>query len=305
MVRRLFLLAGLLLVLAGCGGAAPTPGEPGPSVAPTAAANASSRPVPTAAGTARASATRPSTVGPVIPPATGTITTRTPAPATPGASARPLPSAAPVAFGPAPWKPGDRTTYNVTTPDGQAAGTATFTLGGEFEAATLSANLQVGSTQDRYQIGFDGRSFAPVSELRSIVTAQGTVDIRAEYHAGGATIEVINNQGTIRHQLNLPEAYYANDQFLAILRALPFAEGYRGLLYLVPSQGDPATIATVVTVVGREDVTTPAGTIPAWRVTVDYDGASASQTLWYSVEAPNYLVRYDAGRYVYLLAEKP
>ena len=309
MLRRQLLVAGLLLLLAACGGGgATTTNGPGPGVAesPTAAANASARPSATVTNPARPSATRTSTVGPVIPPVTGTITTRTVGPATPATgSARPLPSASPVAFGPAPWKPGDRTTYNVTTPDGQSAGTATFTLGGEFEAATLSANLMVGGTQDRYQIGFDGKTFAPVSELRSIVTAQGTIDIRSEFHAGGATIEVINNQGTTRQQLSLPDTYYANDQFIVILRALPFAADYRGALQLVPSQGDPAWITAVVTVTGQEDVTTPAGTITSWRVEVDYEGGVATQVLWYSVEAPNYLVRYDTGRYVYLLTQKP
>lgn len=313
MLRRQILVVGLLLLLAACGSGGAPPATSGSgqtaAVAPTAAAvNPSTAPTVTATGSPRAGATRTASVGPVIPPATGTITTRTPAPASPiaaGATPRPLPSASPVAFGPAPWKPGDKTTYSVTTTDGQPAGTATYTLGGEFEAATLSAVLAVGATQDRYQIGFDGKTFAPISQLRSIVTAQGTIDIRAEFHQGGATIEVVNSQGTIRNQLTLPPVYYANDQVIVILRALPFAQGYRGLLQIVPSQGDPATIAAVVSVTGQEDVTTPAGTITAWRVEADYENGAATQVLWYSVEAPNYLVRYDTGRYVYLLTAKP
>lgn len=293
------LAAGCLLFLAACSGTPATvASNPSSSTNPTTGAN------PTAA-TARASATRTAAVGAVIPPATGTITTRTVAAATRASgSATPgaLPAADPVTFGKAPWTVGERTSYTVTTRDGQPAGTATYTLGGEFEALTLSANLAVGATQDRYQIGFDGRTFAPASELRSIVAETGTIDIRAEYHAGGATIEVIDRNGTVRNQLTLPQVYYANDQFLVILRALPFAVGYSGSLPLVPSQGTLATIPTVVTVAGQEEVTTPLGTIACWRVTAQYAGAATTQTLWYGVAAPHYLVKYDTGRYIYTLS---
>lgn len=305
-MRRYFpLLVSFVVLLAACGGGSPPVAtQPALSVA-TAPVNSAR---PTTMVTARASTTRSSTVSAVIPPATGTITTRTVTAATPAtgsATAQALPSAAPVTFGKAPWALGEKTTYTVTTRDGQAAGTATYTIGGEFEAATISANLNIGATQDRYQIGFDSRTFAPASELRSIVTAQGTIDIRAEFHPGGATIEVIDRSGTVRNQLTLPQIYYVNDQFLVILRALPFAEGYQGSLQLVPSQGTLTNIPTVVTVTGKEDVVTPLGTIACWRVTADYEGATTQQILWYSVEAPNNLVKYDTSRYIYLLTEKP
>jgi hypothetical protein len=242
----------------------------------------------------------------VIPPATGTITTRTVPAATRAsgsATTTALPAADPVTFGRVPWAVGERTSYTVTTRAGQPAGTATYTVGGEFEAATLSANLSIGATQDRYQIGFDARTFAPASQLRSIVTENGTIDIRAEYHSGGATIEVIDRNGTVRNQLTLPQVYYANDQFLVILRALPFAEGYSGSLQLVPSQGNLATIPAVVTVTGQETITTPLGPIQCWKIVAQFAGSATQQTLWYGVGAPNYLVKYDNGRYVYTLTE--
>ncbi len=163
-----------------------------------------------------------------------------------------------MAFQPAPWGPGDKTLYDVTTRNGnQPAGTASFTLGREFDTDTLSALLQIGTTQDRYVMGWTTATFAPISELRSIVTPDGTIDISAEFHEGGCTIQVIDRTGTNVRRLNSPPKYYANDQFLMILRALPFKEGYQGSLVTVPSMGDPATLNSVVTVTGTGHVSVP------------------------------------------------
>ena len=311
MVKRVLTLLGVLALLAACSGnSAPTPAQASvPTSAPT---GGSAAPVAT---TARATGASPTVPGAGLPPMpTNTAgpavavaaTPATPAPATPAGTPRPLPSASPVAFQPAPWEPGDRTLYEVAARDtSQPAGTASFTLGREFEADTLSAILNIGSTQDRYVMGWTAGTLAPVSELRSIVTAQGTIDVRAEYHQGGATIEVIDRTGTNVRQLNLPAKYYANDQLLMILRALPFAEGYQGSLVVVPAMGDPATQQAVVTVTGQETLTTPLGPVRSWRVEAQFENSAAVQVMWYSVETPNYLVKYDTGRYVYTVTQRP
>jgi hypothetical protein len=304
---------GYAIGAAACGGGANTPAAP--SAAPSSAASgAASSAGGARAGTPtnRATGGSPTARGaglPPIPTNTAGPGQASAAPATPGTpvgTPRALPSAAPVTFLPAPWKPGDRTLYEVTVREtGQAAGTASFTLGSEFETDTLSALLQVGTTQDRYVMGWLRATLAPASELRSIVTTAGTIDIRAEFHEGGGTIEVIDRTGTTVRRLNLPPKYYANDQFLMILRALPFKEGYQGSLTLVPSMGDPATQQAVVTVTGQETITTPLGPIRSWRVEAQFEGRNAIQVLWYSVESPNYLVKYDTGQYIYLASQRP
>ena len=315
MRKRMAIVAGLLACLTACGGGAPaTSGTTaGNTMGPTTGSGTLAT-VEILGGTP-GGATKVPTVGAAIPPATGTLTTRvaaaprsTTAGATPAVGGTPgvLPEAAQVAFARAPWTPGERTAYVVTTTsDGQPAGNTAYTIGGEFEATTVSANLTVGNTQDRFQIGFDATTFAPISEVRSIITPQGTIAIQAEFHAGGATIQVIDANGTTRNQLTLQDPYYINDQFLTILRALPFAQGYRGALAIVPSQGNPAAINTAVTVTGRESLTTGAGTFECWKVVAQYEGVEATQTLWYSADNKHYLVRYDTGRYTYALSEKP
>ncbi len=315
MRKRMAIIAGLLVCLTACGGGTPATSGAAPSGAAVPTSGSNARPTIEIIGGPTAAATKSPTVSAAIPPPTGTLTTRVVAAtrtaasgASPAASGTPgaLPDAARITFAKAPWTPGERTAYVVTTTsDGQPAGSATYTIGGEFEATTVSANLTVGSTKDSFQIGFNGTTFAPASEVRSIVTAQGTIAIQSEFHSGGATVQVIDANGTTRNQLTLQDPYYINDQFLIILRALPFAQGYRGALAIVPSQGNPAAINAVATVTGQEQIKTPAGTFTCWKVVAQYEGIEATQTLWFSTGAPNYLVRYDTGRYTYSLSEKP
>jgi hypothetical protein len=312
MVKRLLAVVGLVSLLAACGGGANTPAAPSaaPSTAASSAASSTGG-ARSATPSARATGASPTVPGVGLPP----VPTNTPGPGqatapagTPGTPGTPraLPSASPVAFLPAPWDPGDRTIYEVTTRDtNQPAGTATFTLGREFETDTLSALLSIGTTQDRFVMGWTTATFAPISELRSIVTAQGTIDVRAEFHEGGGTVEVIDRSGTNVHRLNLPAKYYANNQLLMILRALPFKEGYQGSLVLVPSLGDPATQQAVVTVTGQETITTPLGPVRSWRVEAQFEGSSTVQVIWYAVEDPHYMVKYDTGRYVYTATQRP
>lgn len=313
MVKRVLAMVGLVALLAACsGGASNTPAAP--SIAPTSAASGAvsgaggARPATPSVRATGASPTVPGVGLPPVPtntPGAGQATAPPATPATPG-TPRPLPSASPVAFVPVPWKPGDRTIYDVTTRGtNQSAGSATFTLGREFDTETLSAVLSIGATQDRFVMGWTTATYAPISELRSIVTGQGTIEVRAEFHDGGGTIEVIDRTGTNVHRLNLPPKYYANNQLLMLLRALPFAEGYQGSLVLVPSLGTPATQQMVVTVTGQETITTLLGPVRAWRVEAQFERAATTQVMWYAVENPHYLVKYDNGQYVYTVSQRP
>lgn len=287
MLARIVTLAGFLL-LAGCSANSPST---------TAGAIGAAQTTATIAP-----ATRPGGT----PPASGTRSptgTRRPG-GTPGRVTPAVPPPA-VAFRPAPWTPGERTTYLIQASEtGQEAGQATYTIAREPQFDELVVDITIGSTQDRFQLGFEAETLQPLGEVRSIVTATGTIIIRAEYHDGGATIETVTPGGGQRALLNLPPVYYANDQFLVILRALPFAEGYRGALTVVPSQGDPPTLATVVTVTDQETVATPLGSLRAWRVEAHFGASTQPQVLWYGVEAPHYLVKYDAGTYIYLLQSR-
>jgi hypothetical protein len=69
--------------------------------------------------------------------------------------------------------------------------------------------------------------------------------------------------------------------------------------------GDPATQQAVVTVTGQETLTTPLGPVRSWRVEAQFENSATVQVMWYSVDSPNYLVKYDTGRYVYTVSQRP
>lgn len=291
------ILIGLSVLLAACGGASiPTPPADTPTlvaaaVNPTPGTRSTAViAAPTVGGAAGAASTTTGAVSSAIPP------TGTPSRGAPGSPAGP-----PVSFNAGPWKPGERATYSITTKaTGQLAGQATYAFGREFEADSISAKIAIGGTTDNFLLGFNTKTLRPVSEMRTITSGTTEVSIRSEFHPGGATVEVTDPSGTNRLALNLPDDYFANDQFLLLLRALPFATGYRGVINIVPTRGNPPIVRATVVVVGQESIATGLGSLPAWRVEADFGGVT--EVMWYGVDAPHALLRYDNDTYAYVLS---
>lgn len=302
MSRFYHLVLGLALVLAACGGSpsptspagAPTPNAAG--VSPTAATGAAAAAAaqPTATGT-------PGATGAPTGAPTGAVPATAPRAGTPPRTPAATPAGPPISFKPGPWKPGERATYTITTKaTGQQAGQATYTFGREFEADSISAKIAIGGTTDNFLLGFNTKTLRPVSETRTIASGATEISIRSEFHPGGATVEVTDASGTNRVALNLPDDYFANDQFLMLLRALPFAAGYRGVINLVPTRGSPPIVRAAVVVAGQETIATGLGSLRAWRVEANFGGVT--EVMWYGVDAPHVLLRYDNDKYTYVLS---
>lgn len=318
MRARIIVFTALALLLAGCGGDTssptllPTATPPGTSATPALARLSPTAPpatrslgsatavraMATAATPQRSPAVTRTAAGSSTRVATAAAATRTTPPPTPTVTA------SPIAFGPAPWSPGEQTVYSIQErATGRTVGQASYTLGGEFEASTISARVTIDDTRDRWQIGFDTRTLEPITEFRTIVTARGTTEVLAEFRDGAVTIVLTTDRGDRRLQFGAPPVYYASDQLPLILRALPFATGYRGTLTAITVQDTLAPVAVTVVVAGQETVATPLGQILAWRVETNVVGGR--QILWYGVDAPHHLVRHDIEGYTFLLAEAP
>ncbi len=93
-------------------------------------------------------------------------------------------------------------------------------------------------------------------------------------------------------QLRLRDHAYDNESAFWLWRSLPLTEGYRAR-YTSVNALERSQTTVDLTVVGRAEVTVPAGAFEAWRLLVV--AGRASRTAWIEVEAPHRLVLWDNG----------
>ena len=193
--------------------------------------------------------------------------------------------AEPFRLGEAPWRDGERTIYDVLGRDGQRVGEATWTWMREGDGWLLGyrSDLSGSVTEGETHLAAD---LLPERGWR----ASGGRRVEAEYGDDTVVITTTAADGTTTtREVDRKATTLDNEQTLQTQRALPLAADYRtGYSNLVAASG--AQVAMTISVVGREQVTVPAGTFAAWRV--EMRSGSATHDAWYSVEAPHLLLRY-------------
>jgi hypothetical protein len=208
-----------------------------------------------------------------------------------------------------PWSASEATSYVIQTHDGTELGSANISISQDADIYTLTCHQIVGQTTDDIVMVVDAENLKPVSETRTLSIPpggqipEGIWEITANYSAGKLVIEADTPQG---HQgpaeAKLPQDAYANDELLFLLfRALPFAEGYVAHFSNVVIWPNVQIPKCTISVIGKENVETPAGAFGAWKL--EWNIAGGKQYFWYAVEKPNYLVKYDNGYTICLLQE--
>jgi hypothetical protein len=133
------------------------------------------------------------------------------------------------------------------------------------------------------------------------------------------TTDLIDHQLNVKtgsesnQTLDVPENAFLMSELPWRLMALDFSRlsgtGYT-LTIAMPEQYDeqaktshPALIKAVLMPRGKETVTTPAGTFQTYKVELSYPimGGRQTQTLWYDLNIPHRLVKYNNGMETYLL----
>lgn len=183
------------------------------------------------------------------------------------------------------WKDGDTSLYDVRDRSGTVVGTARWTwhadgTGWRLEYATdLPANASHG------EVRLDGK-------LRPVSATKHFDGKRVETKYGGTGVEITTTPDhgkTETHTLPLPADALDNEASLEVLRGLPFKDGYAGRYTdVVPSTASSAVI--IVRVLGREEITVPAGMISTWHARLEL--GPLAQDVWYAAAAPHKLVRY-------------
>jgi len=205
-----------------------------------------------------------------------------------------------VTLGHAPWRDGERLTYNIVDRNGSTLGTSEFRLAQEGDGWQLTATDKAGQLDQTATVRLDGSTLKPLSKEKTIHRAGTDATLKITYSAGKVQINAVVNGKEQNVSIDMPADGLENDQLLMTLRALPFAQGYDGRLTdVVPDTA--SKVPTTVRVASQEQVTTPAGTFTAWRVELDF--GQAKQTVWYAVEAPHAMVQYDNGTTRLVLAQ--
>ena len=198
-----------------------------------------------------------------------------------------------LALGEAPWRDGDKATYDWLDKSGNKIGTEELGFARDGSAWVLTSADRIGEALDQSaRVRVDATSLKPLGGEKRVKTKDTEATVKTSYHGGKADIEAIVNGANRSATMDVPSDSLDNDQLLATLRALKFADGYAGkYVNVVPSSA--LKINATIRVQGKERVDVPAGSFDAWKVELDF--GQAKQYAWYQVEAPNQLVKYDNG----------
>lgn len=202
-------------------------------------------------------------------------------------------------LGSAPWQDGEKIIYDIVDQKDNKLGTSEFTFAQDGNAWVLSASDRIDgpdpakpAIEQIAKVRIDATTLKPLGKEKTIQRSGTDAKLNITYTGGKLEIKATVNGKNQHVAIDVPASAIENDQLLMTLRALPFAEGYEArFVNVVPDNA--AKINTTVRVKGKEQVDTPAGSVEAWRVELDF--GQAKQTAWYQVAAPNQMVQYDNG----------
>jgi hypothetical protein len=159
---------------------------------------------------------------------------------------------------------------------------------------------------DESAILVDAATLKPISVRREVRTEEVRT-VQGDYDSEKGIVEITEtvDEGEGRSvPLRLKDHYYDNESSLFLWRTIPFEQGYEASYHAVLANRN-AQHVVAVEVVGREEVSVPAGTFQAWRVEIRTQGKR--QTAWYADTPERILVQYDnsLGQLFQLTAYEP
>ena len=204
------------------------------------------------------------------------------------------------------WSNGETIEYRVVDDLGNYLGYVQFAFARDGGNWVLTRSGETARLEEHFTLRLDGGTLKPISQVKTFSTAEGNLELKARYHSDKVEIEArigepgqkADRQAITKMSATVPPNAVDNDQLPMLLRCLPFSEGYSAeYINVVPelALNTPVTVK----VLGREIVDTPAGLFDAWRVEVDF--GQVVHSLWYEVDSPHHLVKYDNGDAQYLL----
>ncbi len=200
-----------------------------------------------------------------------------------------------------PWPDEERAEYVLLDRDGdevRGQGVLSVTRqDGQFE---LRLRFEGERGSDESVVLVDATTLKPASVRLEVESEDETSLVQGDYDAAeGAVGITVGDERTV--PLRLEEHYYDNESSLFLWRTIPFEEGYEASYRAVLVKQRRQPVVTV-RVVGREEVTVPAGTFEAWRVEIRFDGVE--QVAWYADTPERRLLQYDNSIFLFQLTSE-
>lgn len=199
-----------------------------------------------------------------------------------------------------PWPDKEETTYIVHYQAANITGSGNLTIAKEGENYILGQNWKLGDTKLSYSIKVASDDLKPVSGNKTLLNPHSEISVNTTYADNKLRIETETPEGSQTAEMDIPANAYDDDELFFLLRTLPFEKGYLATYTdILPLNAQQYEVT--VTVTGREQVEAPAGLFDCWKLELEVAGQK--QHMWYTVNSPHYLVKYDDGWNVTLLQE--
>lgn len=199
-----------------------------------------------------------------------------------------------------PWANGERSTYQITDINNSPAGTATieFTIGATQipeEAWTMRREVAAQGSQEVVTVEMTASGLRPAISLLTRQSGDNRREqVKSTYNQGQVDLELTTAQDiTTYERINVPSDVRDQRTLLALVRALPLANGYATQINSFLPVADLLE-RTTIQVTDEEEVQTPAGAYTTWRIAL-ITPDSESQA-WVSTSAPYILVKFVDGR---------
>jgi hypothetical protein len=206
-----------------------------------------------------------------------------------------------------PWPTHEELPYNLLdrkSGDLKGSGTLSATLRGEGEYELQQSFTGDNATSDDLSVTVDSFTLKPLTFHRKQVLENQTSEVKGDYDAAAGVVNIIEiEDGNERPvPLRLGEHYYDNDTALFLWRTIPFAEAYT-IAYRTVLTGSRTQVVLELKVLGKEQVTVPAGTLDAWKLQIR--GGGVKQFAWFTDTPQHYMVQYMNPIYTFELTALP
>jgi len=165
----------------------------------------------------------------------------------------------------------------------------------------LVAIYEDATVRTRAELTLKRETLHPLSAYKKIEAPQGEFHLSGIYTENALQLKAQTPGGPQQVEVPLVVPVFDNESVLTIVRALPLKAGYRGSLE-VANIDNGRTYFAWVEYVARQRAPGDTESVDCHQIRLVFDNAE-SHEMWYGVDPPHALVRYDNRTVVFALEE--